>query len=314
MNILVVKTTQSGVYYHRQLTWARTWCWDYPEDNVVIAESAEKTLDVLKEHDIDIIFFSLSPLFFKAHLKEVKQLIKDNGIVMVTDIDDYYPLNRKDIASALKVSDAITTTSPYLKSLYTKRGAKSVYTIENGIDTADPQWRVAPFDSEQVVFGYMGSTRHEKDLKMMKHSFENEHFVSVAEYDSVVEVDLTYGLKHWTEYALYYDDIHVSLRPLTPTVFNRSKSILGIVEAGFKKKACAVSLTEPYSHLEEELDGIVDFIPLGTNWGEYLDGYTIEEAEEKGEMLYEWVKDKYDVRVLNAQRRQIFEDILKNRK
>lgn len=313
MNILVVKTTRSGVYYHRQLTWARTWAWDFTEDNIIIADSAEKILNALKEHEVDIIFFSLSPIFFKEHLKEVKEIIEENRIVLITDIDDYYPTERKDIASALKTSKAIITPNPYLKRVYEKRGAKKVYLVENGIDTADPQWRIAPFESDEVVFGYLGSTRHEKDLKMMKHSFDEEALVAVADYESTLSVNHTYGLKHWTDYALYYDDIHVSLRPLAPTIFNKSKSILGIIEAGFKKKACAVSLTEPYNHLEEELDGIVDFIPLGQNWGEYLKGYTIEEAEDKGEMLYEWVKDRYDVRILNQKRREIFEEILKTR-
>ena len=313
MNILVVKTTRSGVYYHRQLTWARTWAWDYTEDNIIIADSAEKILEVLKEHEVDIIFFSLSPIFFKEHLKEVKEIIKEKRIVLISDIDDYYSTERKDIAAALKNSKAIITPNPYLKKVYEKRGAKNVYLVENGIDVADPQWRIAPFESDELVFGYLGSTRHEKDLKMMKHNFDEEALVTVADYDGTLNVNHVYGLKHWSDYALYYDDIHVSLRPLAPTIFNRSKSILGIVEAGFKKKACAVSLTEPYKYLEKELDGIVDFIPLGQSWGEYLEGYTIEEAEDKGEMLYEWVKDRYDVRILNQKRREIFEQILKTR-
>jgi hypothetical protein len=206
--------------------------------------------------------------------------------------------------------------SPFLQQEYQLKGDRQkAYIIENAVDLDTVQFQPYPVANDEPVFGYLGSTRHEKDLEIMDYDFSTRELLVVCEeYAEVLDVNHYTTLKHWTEYAWEYNAIDVALAPLVPNPFNQSKSFLKVIEAGFKKKAIICSDTEPYNREGfEHFGDTIDLIKVGDSWQERIESYTVEEARQRGEALYDLVQP-FEVKTLNQKRRQIFEDILKDAK
>ncbi len=110
-------------------------------------------------------------------------------------------------------------------------------------------------------------------------------------------------------YATLYDYIDCALIPLQDSNFNRMKSELKMIEAGFKHKACIVSDVKPY-------DLVINNNCLAVKQGrDFIDWYVNmrklannpSQIEDLGEALYEAVKDKYNINTVNKKRLQIYE-------
>ena len=98
MNILIIQTTDSGVYYHRQR--APHIVWDesgdeFKEDSVVIVETShrEKLMDVVNNNHFDIVQFSVAVSGFD-HIPHFVDFMKRRGSKIVLDIDDKYHTGR----------------------------------------------------------------------------------------------------------------------------------------------------------------------------------------------------------------------------
>ena len=294
MKILVIQTTQSGVYYHRQWSPHYTWLDSGPEfydDGVVIVENhhLHKLRDVLDNNHFDVIQFSIgqvSPQNMtivgddgKKHdmIDFLRWREKNSGMktALVLDIDDRYGKIRKDVYKSISRMDAITTTCPNLVDFYAPCG-KPTYIIENGVDSKEAQWQIKPPRDGQLMFGYLGSTKHERDLQEMRYDFSSRNLFAVCqEYADILKVDELGMLGHWKDYAFHYDKVHVSLAPLENTPFNKAKSNLKIIEAGFKKKALIATKIPPYT-LDESLFPAIDLIPKKKSWKERIESYTKE--------------------------------------
>lgn len=314
MNILVLQTTQSGVYYHRQYVPHFRWTEsgdEFENDFVAIfeVEHFDKIMHFVNQTHFDIVVYSIA-MNLPPNMPHFIDFMKRRGTKFVLDIDDLYR-RRSDVNKALKHADAVTTPSPYLANHYFKYGAKRYpHVIENGIDTEERQFQPYAVENSEVVFGYLGSTRHEDDLREMKYNFSSHKmFVVCEEYFKVLKVDAYSTLKHWTEYAWEYNNIDVAVAPLVPNPFNLSKSALKIFEAGFKKKAIICSDVGPYANVKKEFESCVDFIPTGDSWRPTIESYTLEEAKQRGEELYKLVQP-YEIKTLNKKRRAIYEDII----
>lgn len=110
-----------------------------------------------------------------------------------------------------------------------------------------------------------------------------------------------------TSYAMNYSKFDISLAPIKDHMFNRMKSQLKVIEAGFYKKALIASDVGPYKlDLEHCLKngnfvkGNAILIPTQRNhsdWGKAIKKLVTnpEMITELGERLYETVKDKYDL-------------------
>lgn len=111
-------------------------------------------------------------------------------------------------------------------------------------------------------------------------------------------------------YGKLYNLIDVSLVPLAETAFSANKSELKLIEAGFMKKAVIVSDVKPYDLLATESNSCL--IKPTRN---HIDWYIamkklINEPNlrnDLAEQLYEDVKDKYHIKNVNVERKQIFE-------
>ena len=105
-------------------------------------------------------------------------------------------------------------------------------------------------------------------------------------------------------------------------MFNRMKSQLKVIEAGFYKKALIASNIGPYSldlkHClknGEFVDGnalLVDEVRNHSDWAKYMEKLIKNPnmAKDMGERLYETVKDKYDLNIVTKDRAEFYKSIL----
>ena len=138
--------------------------------------------------------------------------------------------------------------------------------------------------------------------------------------------DLPYR-RVWTKpintYATNYSKFDISMAPIKNHIFNRVKSQLKVIEAGFYKKALIASEVGPYT---------ID-LKHALSFGKFTDGNALLVKEERnhsdwaknikflvnnpnlivdlGERLYESVKDKYDLRNVTRDRAQWYKSLIK---
>lgn len=129
----------------------------------------------------------------------------------------------------------------------------------------------------------------------------------------------------WTEpisdYGKNYTKFDVSLAPLKDTMFNRMKSQLKVIEAGFYKKALIASEVAPYTiDLTHSIDngnftdGNALIVRNGRNksdWAKYMKKLIQNPSwvEDLGERLYETVNGRYDLKSLSILRRDIYKNL-----
>jgi glycosyltransferase involved in cell wall biosynthesis len=125
-----------------------------------------------------------------------------------------------------------------------------------------------------------------------------------------------------TSYAKNYSKFDVSLAPIKNHMFNRMKSQLKVIEAGFYKKAIIASNLGPYTidikHCLDHgnfVDGnglLVDEQRNHSDWAKYIEKLIKNPnmAKDMGERLYETVKDKYDLNVVTKSRAEFYKSII----
>ena len=126
-----------------------------------------------------------------------------------------------------------------------------------------------------------------------------------------------------TSYAKNYSKFDVSLAPIKNHMFNRMKSQLKVIEAGFYKKAIIASDLGPYTidlkHCLEHgnfVDGnamLVDEKRNHSDWSKYIEKLVKNPnmAKDMGERLYETVKDKYDLNNVTKNRAEFYKSLIK---
>jgi glycosyltransferase involved in cell wall biosynthesis len=140
--------------------------------------------------------------------------------------------------------------------------------------------------------------------------WENENYVRV-------------WTKPTTSYAKNYSKFDISLSPIVDHVFNRMKSQLKVIEAGFYKKALIASNVGPYTiDLKHSLkdgnftDGNALLVDKNRNhgdWAKYIKKLVDNPnmIVDMGERLYETVKDKYDLRQVTKTRAEFYKSLIK---
>ena len=133
-------------------------------------------------------------------------------------------------------------------------------------------------------------------------------------------------IRVWTRpvqsYAKNYSKFDVSLAPIKNHMFNRMKSQLKVIEAGFYKKAIIASNVGPYTldlkHCLDHgnfVDGnalLVDENRNHSDWAKFIDKLVKNPnmVKDMGERLYETVKDKYDLNIVTKARAEFYKSIL----
>ena len=134
-------------------------------------------------------------------------------------------------------------------------------------------------------------------------------------------------LRVWTKpvntYAMNYSKLDISLAPIKNHIFNRMKSQLKVIEAGFYKIALISSEIGPYT---------ID-LKLCVKEGQFVDGNAILVNESRnhsdwnkaikkliqnpnmikdmGERLYETVKDTYNLENVTKERASWYKSLIK---
>jgi len=126
-----------------------------------------------------------------------------------------------------------------------------------------------------------------------------------------------------TSYAKNYSKFDVSLAPIKNHMFNRMKSQLKVIEAGFYKKAIIASDLGPYTidlkHCLEHgnfVDGNALLVNENRNhsdWSKYIEKLVKNPnmVKDMGERLYETVKDKYDLNNVTKNRAEFYKSLIK---
>lgn len=125
-----------------------------------------------------------------------------------------------------------------------------------------------------------------------------------------------------TSYAKNYSKFDISLAPIKNHMFNRMKSQLKVIEAGFYKKALIASNVGPYTiDLKHALDGgnfkdgnalLVDQHKNHSDWAKYVKKLVDNPnmIVDLGERLYETVKDRYDLNNVTKDRAEFYKSIV----
>jgi len=153
-----------------------------------------------------------------------------------------------------------------------------------------------------------------------------KYLMDFTEVDYKLESDLAYQ-RVWTKpvttYAMNYSKLDVSLAPIKNHIFNRMKSQLKVIEAGFYKKALIASDIGPYTiDLKHSLkngefvDGnalLVDEHRNHSDWSKYIKKLVNNPnmIKDMGERLYETVKDTYDLRNVTKTRAEWYKTLVK---
>ena len=161
---------------------------------------------------------------------------------------------------------------------------------------------------------YSMVSQEEKDFLM---KFKEEEF----------KVDNQFYTRIWTKpvtsYATNYRWFDVSLAPIKNHIFNRAKSQLKVIEAGFYKKALIASDIGPYTiDLKHALkngeftDGNALLVGENKNhsdWSKFMKKLIDNPnwAKDLGERLYETVSKKYELHIVTKERAELYKSLLK---
>lgn len=158
-----------------------------------------------------------------------------------------------------------------------------------------------------------------KEYKDFLYSFKEEPWSN-----ELNEPYLRVWTKPVTSYAKNYSKFDVSLAPIKDHLFNKVKSQLKVIEAGFYKKALIASDFGPYTiDLKNAFDKgkfndgnalLVDDKNNNLNWAKYIEKLVKNPnfVKDLGERLYETVKDKYNLNNVTKDRAEFYKTIFKN--
>ena len=161
--------------------------------------------------------------------------------------------------------------------------------------------------------------------KLVSDDYKN-HLLKYTQETYPNQYDESY-VRVWTQpvtsYAKNYSKFDVSLSPIKNTMFNRMKSQLKVIEAGFYKKAIIATNLGPYTidlkHCLDHgnfVDGnamLVDENRNHSDWAKYIKKLVDNPnmITDLGERLYETVSQKYDLNIVTKTRAEFYKSLIK---
>jgi glycosyltransferase involved in cell wall biosynthesis len=158
----------------------------------------------------------------------------------------------------------------------------------------------------------------DENYKKFLSQFKQEEYVSdiILPYRRVWTLPVT-------TYAKNYSKFDISLAPIKNHIFNRVKSQLKVIEAGFYKKAIIASEVGPYTidlkHCLKDgnfTDGNAMLVQENRNhgdWAKYIKKLVTNPnlIQDMGERLYETVKDTYHLKTVSKTRAEWYKTLIK---
>lgn len=274
-----------------------------------------KDFEELKEFNTDMIsHIIVSRRCTVTNYKAFKEWLVHNDIKLVLDLDDYWELPKhnaaykhykevksKEIIETIKICDIIWTPSAYLgKRMAMINPRAELYVIPNTLDLTHEQWKQKKKPSKDVRFGYLGAANHAKDIGLISYDFigKKMYCINVEDYPARFSASHIMQQMPIGQYGKLYEYFDVSLAPLQGGTFNKSKSDLKVVEAGFTRSSIICSNTTPYKEsIENNVTGLLCSTPR--DWKNAIDSMTKEKHRELSGNLHKFVKKNYDLDKIN---------------
>lgn len=255
-----------------------------------------------------------------SNYAEFKKWLKKYKVKLILDNDDFWELPddnpaqeiykrqvSREILASIRIADEIWTPSPTLAHKMKKVNKNVPYRIiPNTIYEKEEQWvnqEKDPNPKGLVRFGYTGANGHRNDILSMGVTFENHELycMNLMDYPDIMRAKYTMYPLDIHLYAQLYRHFDVSLAPLLNNKFNRCKSELKVVEAGYTKTAIIASNTTPYKEtIIHNKTGILCSTP--EDWRKAVNEMTLEKAKNLAGELYEFCKKNYDISQINKER------------
>lgn len=140
-----------------------------------------------KEIDFDLLFVHSSIAPDPNRMKTIN-VIRNNGVKIIVDVDDYWILDTKNpisksirkneyhkkIIAFLKLADLVTTTTDFLAN-EVRKFQKNVSVIPNAIDPNEKQFKPNKTQSDKIRIGYLGGSSHLYDIRMLREGINRIH-------------------------------------------------------------------------------------------------------------------------------------------
>jgi len=284
------------------------------------------------------IAYNRIPLTVKT--ETLVKLREQYGHKLWMDVDDHWELSHNHYLKAswtkggvterikglLKIADVVTCTTERLAGKVREFNSNAIV-IPNALPFIDhSQFSFKRFDKDFVRFGFVGGASHLHDVRQLipvfqqysqmhfkfcGYSEKNDQTIKMAKVFSNDGKNKNYrqiGMQPLDSYLFGYNDLDVCIAPLEDVEFNKYKSNLKVIEAGLKK--CAVICSPNPCYTDTVPEDVVTYAKSVKDWkAAFKQHMDIGYARERGEKLYAWVKENYDLVKVNEQRLKLLESL-----
>jgi hypothetical protein len=304
--MIFVAGQQGGVFYHRL---------QIPYEDLLMRGFLVKfgQLDEIDKYKDVMTHLVVNRGVSSKNHRAFKAMLLKNNIKLILDIDDWWVLPRshanrnaqktQDIIWTLKIADEIHTTNAYLAEKIQKENPYvPIWVLPNAIDTRRGQWE--DIDKEEGFnVGYMGALHHDEDLTYNRINLAGLNSYSIPYYKERLNASNEFERADWSDYGKLYKKIHVSIAPLAPSTFNKCKSNLKALEAGFTKTCIIAQDMHPYTPFLNESNSILCKGPA--HWEQELKNLDPERCKALAEQLHKDVQF-YSIENINNTRQQCY--------
>src|SRR3990167_4322442 len=306
--LLVVQKETTALQYHRQyIPHERLNKTHNNEFKIEFTHGSgeDANIDGMTDEQIleyQAIYFLRQISFNKERTDRTIERLKRLGRKIILDIDDYWMLpddhhwyeryNKENVAhriiDTLKRVDHVITTTPTFAHRIRSYNT-NVTVLPNCISPDAKQFTIREIQSSRLRFGRIGGIFHKPDIAIMKSTFPK------------ISKNI-------------YNEIDVALVPLKENGFNKCKSELKIVEAGWMKKAVICSDMSPYREwIRHGINGFL--VPHSRNnidWCVYIRKLTLNPsmARDMGLALHETITKNFDLDTHNRTRADLYKSLL----
>jgi len=304
--MIFVAGQQGGVFYHRL---------QIPYEDLLMRGFLVKfgQLDEIDKYKDVMTHLVVNRGVSSKNHRAFKAMLLKNNIKLILDLDDWWVLPRshanrnaqktQDIIWTLKIADEIHTTNAYLAEKVQKENPYvPIWVLPNAIDTRRGQWEdIEKEDGFNV--GYMGALHHDEDLTYNRINLGGLNSYSIPYYKERLNASNEFERADWSDYGKLYKKIHVSIAPLAPSTFNKCKSNLKALEAGFTKTCIIAQDMHPYTPFLNESNSILCKGPA--HWEQELKNLDPERCKALAEQLHKDVQF-YSIENINNTRQQCY--------
>jgi hypothetical protein len=304
--MIFVAGQQGGVFYHRL---------QIPYEDLLMRGFLVKfgQLDEIDKYKDVMTHLVVNRGVSSKNHRAFKAMLLKNNIKLILDLDDWWVLPRshanrnaqktQDIIWTLKIADEIHTTNAYLAEKVQKENPYvPIWVLPNAIDTRRGQWEDIEKE-EGFNVGYMGALHHDEDLTYNRINLAGLNSYSIPYYKERLNASNEFERADWSDYGKLYKKIHVSIAPLAPSTFNKCKSNLKALEAGFTKTCIIAQDMHPYTPFLNDSNSILCKGPA--HWEQELKNLDPERCKALAEQLHKDVQF-YSIENINNTRQQCY--------